>query len=111
VVIDRDDYSEPPMPPVTHKHTLTIAEAVERLHGFTAALKRQYGKRVAKSSEAWDGGVLTFDITGVAGRNIYGTVTVTGDVVTVEAKGDIPRFIEWRVTNEIKAALKEALGS
>jgi hypothetical protein len=99
------------VPPVTHKHGLTATEARKRLDGFMFALRRQYGSRVAESSELWDGNVLTYRIVGIRKRVIHGTVTVDDTNVTVEAKGDIPGFIEWRVTNEIKAALAEALGS
>lgn len=110
MVIDRDDYSEPPMT-VTYQHTLTADEARKRLDGFMFALKRQYGGRVAESSEAWEGNVLTYSIRGIRGRRIHGTVSAAAGSVTVEAHGDIPRIVEGKVRKEIEAALAEALGS
>ena len=110
MVIDRDSYGEPMV--ITHQHTLTQAEAIERLHGFTAALKRQWGDRVASSTEQWHGNTLSYYIKGKLGREFQGTVTATADVVevTVLSESLSSRIARGIAETRIKAALTEALG-
>ena len=100
---------------VPFDHSLTVPGAIERLHGFTFALGRQYGVDPHKTSQSWNGNVLTYEFTGPANNHFHGTVTVDVGRVTVvvESKvfhGWVGKGIQKVARGRIESALKEALG-
>jgi hypothetical protein len=118
VVIDRDDYSELPMKPVTVKvpNPLPVPAAIERLRGFVGTLQRKYGMEGTEPGP-WVGDVMRYEFTGPAGNTFKGYVRAGEETVEVVVessvfeggvKGVLARGI---AKTNIRSALKEALGS
>ena len=70
---------------VSIPHNLGKGEATRRLRGGLTRLKSQFGDKVAKVDEAWNGDRMSFTV-GAMGQTINGHVDVFDDQVRVEVQ-------------------------
>lgn len=94
---------------VSVPHNLEQREAIDRIKGLVAELKREYGDQVSKIEETWTGHRCDFSLK-IKRINLSGTIEVTDS--SAEIKGRLPfgaRLFEGQAKELIAKRARELL--